>query len=296
GVAVPFLLGLYVMGLLGFPWNVSLLVAAALTATSIAITVRTLESVGRLRSTEGIVMINSAVIDDVLGLAVLAVVTSMVKAGASTSSFDAIWILARTIIFWIILLAAVLKIAPRIVGVAERLRARGTVETLSTATCFGSAIAAAAIGLSPIVGAFAAGMALASSKVIARIRDYTERLSILFSPIFFAVIGAEFNLRALTMEGLWVILTLLIVAILSKLVGCGLPASILLKDHRKGLRIGVGMISRGEVGLIIAGVGITSRIMSQSLYNATIVMVMGTTIITPIMLKWLYTGRGRPET
>lgn len=293
GVATPLLLGLYIMELLGFPWNVSLLVAAALTATSIAITVRTLEGIGRLHSTEGIVMINSAVIDDVLGLAVLAVVTSMVTAGTTLKPFDVIWLLSRTIIFWIILLAVVLKIAPRIVGVAERWKARGTVETISTATCFGSAIAAAAIGLSPIVGAFAAGMALAGSRVIARIRDYTERLSILFSPIFFAVIGAEFNVRALTTEGLWIILTLIIVAILSKLMGCGLPASILLKDHRRGFRVGVGMISRGEVGLIIAGIGITSGIMSQSLYDATIVMVMSTTIITPVILKWLYARHSR---
>jgi len=296
GVMIPFLLGLYIMGVLGFPWKVNLLVAATLTATSIAITVRTLEGVGKLHSVEGFLMVNSAVIDDVLGLVVLAVVTSMVTAEAALKPFDIVWLLSRTIIFWIILLALVLKIAPRIVGAAERWKAKGTVETFSTATCFGSAIAAAAIGLSPIVGAFAAGMALAGSRVIARIRDYTERLSILFSPIFFAVIGAEFNVNALTMEGIWVILLLTVVAVISKLLGCGIPASILLRNYRRGFRVGVGMISRGEVGLIIAGIGITSGILSQSLYNAIIVMVVSTTIMTPILLKWLYTEQGKPQT
>ncbi|MEM2123338.1 MAG: cation:proton antiporter [Candidatus Bathyarchaeia archaeon] len=288
GVVVPFFLGLYVMRLLGFPWNVSLLVASTLTATSIAITVRLLESVGRLHSIEGVVMINSAVIDDVLGLVVLAVVTTMVTAEISLKLFDVIWLLSRAVILWIILLASVLAVAPRIVGVAERWKVRGTVETFSTATCFGSAVAAAAMGLSPIVGAFAAGMALASSRVIGRIRDYIERLSILFSPIFFAVIGAEFNVNALTRGSLWLIPVLLLVAVVSKLLGCGLPASILMKDYRGGLKVGVGMISRGEVGLIIAGIGITTGVISQSLYGAVIVMVIGTTIITPIMLKWLY--------
>lgn len=288
GVIVPFFLGLYILDFLGFPWNVNLLVAAALTATSIAITLRTLEDMGRLHSTEGNIMINAAVIDDVLGLVVLAAVMSIITSGVSPKLLDVAWLLLRAVILWIALLAIMLIVAPRIVGVAERWKLRGTVETLSTATCFGSAVAAAAIGLSPIVGAFAAGMALASSKVIARIRDYTERLSMLFSPIFFAVIGAEFNVNALTIDGLWIIFLLIGVAIISKLLGCGLPASLLLRDYKGGFRIGVGMISRGEVGLIIAGIGVTSGVISQSLYGAVVAMVISTTVITPIMLKWTY--------
>lgn len=289
GVVVPFFLGLYTLELLGFPWNVNLLVSAALTATSIAITLRTLEEIGRLHSTEGTVMINAAVIDDVLGLVVLAAVMSIVTAGISPKPFDIAWLLLRAVLLWIILLAIMLIVAPRIVGVAERWRVRGTVETFSTATCFGSAVAAAAIGLSPIVGAFAAGMALASSKLIVRIRDYMERLGLLFSPIFFAVIGAEFNINALTIDTLWIILLLVGVAVISKLLGCGIPASLLLRDRRRGFRVGIGMISRGEVGLIIAGIGVTSGVMSQSIYGAVVAMVIGTTIITPMILRWTYT-------
>ena len=105
---------------------------------------------------------------------------------------DITWILFRTVTFWLILLVIVLAVAPKFIGVAEKWEARGTVEAFSTATCFASAVAAIAIGLSPIVGAFAAGMALAGSKVIVRVRDFTEKLSMLFSPIFFAVIGAQF--------------------------------------------------------------------------------------------------------
>jgi Kef-type K+ transport system membrane component KefB len=293
GVVVPFLLGLYTFIFLGFPWNVNLLVAATLTATSIAITMRTLEEMGKLNSLEGSITINAAVIDDVLGLVVLAVVMSIITSGVTPQLFDIAWILFRTIAFWLLLLVIMLTVAPRVVGVTERWKMRGTVEVVSIATCFGSAVAASAIGLSPIVGAFAAGMALASSRVLARVRDHIENLSILFSPIFFAVIGAEFNIRALSFEGIWLILILMVVAVGSKLVGCGLPAAFALRDFKKGARVGVGMISRGEVGLIIAGIGVTSGIMSQSLYGAVVAMVIFTTVITPIVLRWVYNTKPR---
>lgn len=288
GVVVPFFLGLYVLDLSGYPWNVNLLVAATLTATSIAITLRTLESIGKLNSIEGSIMINAAVIDDVLGLVVLAVVMSVVTSGVAPQFFDVTWILFRTVAFWLILLAITLTVAPRVMRAAEWWRARGTVEVVATATCFGSAVAAAAIGLSPIVGAFAAGMAIAGSKVIARIRDYIDRLSMLFSPIFFAVIGAQFNINALSWHGAWIIMVLVVVAVTSKLVGCGLPAALTLRNSKSGLRVGVGMISRGEVGLIIAGIGITSGIMDQTLYGAVVTMVIFTTLITPIALRRVY--------
>ena len=126
-------------------------------------------------------MINTAVIDDVLGLVVLAVVMSIVTSGVAPQLLDVAWLPFRTIVFWLLLMAVTLIVAPWAIGVAERWKTKGTVEVVATATCFGSATAAAVIGLSPIVGAFAVGMALASSKVIAMVRDYIDMLSILFS-------------------------------------------------------------------------------------------------------------------
>jgi len=288
GVIIPFLSGLYILQLLDYPWGVTLLVAATLTATSIAITLRTLESLGELTSIEGKIMINSAVIDDVLGLVVLAVVISIVTPGMSFTPYDIFWILFRTIAFWLILLGIMLKFAPRIIGVASRWRARGSIEAIATSICFGSAVIASIIGLSPLVGAFAAGMALASSKVIVRVRDYIDKLGLLFSPIFFAVIGAQFNIRLLNFELFWIILILIAVAIASKILGCGFPAAAMLRNIKKGMRVGIGMVSRGEIGLIIAGIGVTSGIMSQSIYGAVVTMVIVTTILAPIALKWTY--------
>ena len=288
GVIVPFLMGIYLLQFLGFDWNVNLLIAATLTATSIAITVRTLEDLGKLNSEEGSIMINSAVIDDVLSLVVLAVILSIVTSGVVPLPSEIAWILFRTLAFWLLLMAVVLTIAPRLITRAERWKARGTVEVVATATCFGSAVAATAIGLSPIVGAFAAGMAIASSRMLARVRDYIEKLSILFSPIFFAYIGAQFNIKALSFESLLLILTLVVIAVISKLLVCGVPAMIALRNIKGGFRVGVGMISRGEVGLIIAGIGVTSGILTQNIYGAVVAMVIFTTIVTPIALRWAY--------
>ncbi|WP_455369513.1 cation:proton antiporter domain-containing protein [[Eubacterium] cellulosolvens] len=291
GVIVPFLLGIYLLQFLGFDWNVNLLIAATLTATSIAITVRTLEDIGKLNSEEGSIMINSAVIDDVLSLVVLAVILSIVTSGVVPLPSEIAWILFRTLAFWLLLMAIVLTIAPRLITRAERWKARGTVEVVATATCFGSAVAATTIGLSPIVGAFAAGMAIASSRMLARVRDYIEKLSILFSPIFFAYIGAQFNINALSFESLLLIITLVTIAVISKLLGCGLPAMIALRNLKSGFRVGIGMISRGEVGLIIAGIGVTSGILTQNIYGAVVAMVIFTTIVTPIALRWAYTEK-----
>jgi Kef-type K+ transport system membrane component KefB len=291
GVIVPFLLGIYLLQFLGFDWNENLLIAATLTATSIAITVRTLEDIGKLNSEEGSIMINSAVIDDVLSLVVLAVILSIVTSGVIPLPSEIAWILFRTLAFWLLLMAIVLAIAPRLITRAERWRARGTVEVVATATCFGSAVAATTIGLSPIVGAFAAGMAIASSRMLARVRDYIEKLGILFSPIFFAYIGAQFNIKALSFESLLLIITLVAIAVISKLLGCGLPAMIALRNVRGGFRVGIGMISRGEVGLIIAGIGVTSGILTQNIYGAVVAMVIFTTIVTPIALRWIYTEK-----
>jgi Kef-type K+ transport system membrane component KefB len=136
-------------------------------------------------------------------------------------------------------------------------------------------------------------MAIASSRMLARVRDYIEKLSILFSPIFFAYIGAQFNIKALSLESLLLILTLVIIAVISKLLGCGLPAMIALRNIRGGFRVGLGMISRGEVGLIIAGIGVTSGILTQNIYGAVVAMVIFTTIVTPIALRWAYTEKKR---
>ena len=144
------------------------------------------------------------------------------------------------------------------------------------------------MGLSPIVGAFAVGMAVASTKIIKRVEEYVDKLEIIFAPLFFAIIGAQVNLTGFNFEVLFLSAIVIVVAIATKLIGCGLPAMVFLRNKSKAMKVGIGMISRGEVGLIVAGIGVTSGALSSNIYTTVIIMVAVTTIITPIWLKKAY--------
>jgi Kef-type K+ transport system membrane component KefB len=288
GVVVPFLLGLYFTLAIPLPPTDlpgALIVAAALTATSIAITMRTLEELGTLHLVEGRLMINAAVIDDVLGLIVLSIVISIITEGIVPSFTETVWVLVRTLGLWLALLLSVVYVGSRLASYSRKWNARGTIEIAATGLCFGSAALSAAIGLHPIVGAFSAGMAIAESKVLARVRDYIDKICLIFSPIFFAVIGARLNIHALTPASLYGLLLMVVIAVVSKLVGCGIPAVLTTRNPRIGARVGIGMISRGEVGLIVAGIGLSAGAIGQDVYAQIVAMAIITTVITPIMLK-----------
>jgi len=294
GVIVPFLLGLYIILLVPLPPTDlpgALIVAAALTATSIAITMRTLEELGALDSLEGRLMINAAVIDDVLGLIVLSIVISIITTGVAPSPAEATWVLLRTLGLWLVLLLSVVYIGSRLVTFSKKSAARGTVEIAATALCFASAAVSAAIGLHPIVGAFSAGMAIAESKVLAQVREYIGKVNLIFSPIFFAVIGARLNVWALTPMAFYGMLLILAIAITSKVVGCGIPAALVTRSSRIGVIVGVGMISRGEVGLIVGGIGLAAGAINQDVYAQIVAMAVITTIVTPMLLRHFFGRR-----
>jgi len=291
GVLVPFLIGLYITLIVPLPptdLQGALIVASALTATSIAITMRTLEDLGKLNSLEGRLMINAAVIDDVLGLIVLSIVTSIITTGVTPSPASIIWVILRTLGLWIALLLAVVYAGSRLVTYSKKWKAKGTVEMEATALCFGSAALSVVIGLHPIVGAFSAGMAIAESKVLEQVREYTGKISLIFSPIFFAVIGARLNLWSLNIMSIVGMLLILAIAVVTKLVGCGVPAFLTTRNRGIGARVGVGMISRGEVGLIVAGIGLGAGAITQDVYAQIVAMAIITTIITPVLVRRLY--------
>ena len=176
-------------------------------------------------------------------------------------------------------------IVPRILHVERLWRSEGSVEGITTAAFLEQQVLAAFVGLSPIVGAFSVGMAVASTRVIKQIGEYVSKLEIIFAPLFFAIIGAQVDLRGININVLYLAGLIVAIAIITKLVGCGLPSMIFLKDRSKAMKVGVGMISRGEVGLIIAGVGVSAGALAKDTYTSIIIMVAATTIITPIWLK-----------
>jgi len=285
GVLLPFLGGFLLFSLLGRSLQAGLMVGAALTATSIAISIETLRDVGRLRSPEGKLVIGAAVVDDVLAIAVLSVVISLVTGGQTSIEPLAVIIVVGSvlILFAMVLLASVI-IAPRL-SEAKIWKTPGSLETVLTALFFGMAAVAAIIGLSPIVGSFAVGMALAGANVAERMRDYVGKLEFIFRPLFFAVIGSQVNLAGITWDVALIGAGLILVAVVTKFVGCGFPAAYFLKSRSGGRVVGIAMISRGEVGLIVAGLALASGAIGSGTYAVVVLMVVVTTILAPLWLK-----------
>ena len=289
GVIVPFFLGYYVFTIFGLEGLQSILIATALTATSVAITVRVLTALGKMQTKEAKIILGAAIVDDILAIAVLSVVLTMVQTGnMDPNIFDIIFLILKILGIFAALLIGTIIIIPRIVNSERLWKARGSVEGIVTASFFGASAIAAAVGLSPIVGAFSVGMAVASTKIIKRVEDYVDKLEIIFAPLFFAIIGAQVNLTGINLDVLFLSAIIIVVAIFSKLAGCGLPALVFLRNRSKAMKVGIGMISRGEVGLIVAGIGVTSGVLSSNIYTTVIIMVAITTLITPVWLKKAY--------
>jgi len=289
GVIVPFFAGYYIFTTFGVEALQSMLIATALTATSIAISIQVMTELGRMQSKEARLILGAAIVDDILAIAALSVVTTMVQTGNISLDLVEVTLLILYIlgVFAALLIGAIFLV-PRILHVERLWKSRGSIEGMATAAFFAAAGIAAFIGLSPIVGSFAVGMAVASSRAIKQIEGYVDKLEIIFAPLFFSIIGAQVDLRGLNANVLLLAAVIVAVAVGTKLVGCGLPAMLFLKDRGKAAKVGIGMVSRGEVGLIVAGVGISAGALSADIYTAMIVMVAVTTIITPVWLKFAY--------
>lgn len=289
GVIVPFSVGFMILSIYGMDPFEILLIATALTATSIAISIQVLTELGKMQSKEARLILGAAIVDDILAIAILSVVVTMVQSGnTSPQIMDVAFLILKILGLFAVLLIGAIFLVPRILHREKLWRSRGSVEGITTAIFFGIAGVAAYVGLSPIVGAFAAGMAVASTKLIKQVEEYAHKLQFIFAPLFFAIIGAQVDLRGVNIDVLIIAGIIIAIAISTKLLGCGLPSMLFLKDKTKSMRVGIGMVSRGEVGLIVAGVGVTSGVLSTDIYTSIIIMVAVTTIITPIWLKKSY--------
>jgi Kef-type K+ transport system membrane component KefB len=287
GVIVPFFAGLMVFQFFGFDAFQSMLIATALTATSIAISVQVLSEFGKLKSPEARLIIGAAIVDDILAIAVLSVVTSFTGSVDQIDVIDITITILQVLGFFAVMLIVAVLVIPKVVT-PNLWKAKGGVEGIATAAFFGAAALAGSIGLSPIVGAFAVGMALSTTKVFEKVEVFTQKIGLIFAPLFFAIIGAHVDFRGINLEILMLSGIIIGIAIVTKLAGCGLPAWMFLKSRSQGMKVGIGMISRGEVGLIVAGVGLSSGVLASNVYSTIVLMVAATTIITPIWLKMEY--------
>jgi Kef-type K+ transport system membrane component KefB len=302
GVVLPFILGWVVSaGLLSnHSYYVHVFIGAALCATSVGITARVLRDIGRLQSREAKVILGAAVIDDVLGLVILAIVTGMILAGGAGQTFTAwsiLWLTGKVIVFLVGSLAVGIFFVPRLFRQARKAKMEGMLFTLSLAFCFLLSYLAALIGLAPIVGAFAAGLILEGvpwgeyvSEGERSLEDLLHPVSAFLVPLFFVQMGLMMDVTWLArLEVLGLALVLTAVAIVGK-QACGLAV---VERGLNRVAIGIGMIPRGEVGLIFAGIGLTltiggERIVDEATFAAILVMVMLTTLISPPLLQWSF--------
>ena len=290
GVIIPLVFGYGISVLLGIDWMIAMIIGATLSATSIAAAVTILEELGKEKTKEGKILVNTAVLDDVLGLAILSSIISIVIAHSIPSLETVLFEISESLILWIILLLSAVFLLPKIVHAVAvtkptSLESRGTKQATALGSAFGMAAIAASIGLNPIVGAFAAGMGLADSKLAKQVKEFVGELQIIFAPFFFAIMGAHVDISNILNVDVILFSIILAIAIISKILGSGIPAIILLKDTNKGLRIGYGMIVRGEIAFITAGIGLAYGIISDSVFSTLIFVILGTIFIGPILLK-----------
>lgn len=289
GVAVPMLAGWALMMSLDGNNIEALFIGTALVATSVGITARVLGDLGLLDSVSARIILGAAVIDDILGLLVLAAVSSAAKGTVDLGQIALTAALALGFVGVIAFLGA--PVLTRIAPHFARLHTRNETYVIALLLCFGLALAGTAIGVAAIIGAFLAGMALAEAvegnhEVHQQVRGATDFLV----PFFLVNIGMQLDLGVFThTPTLLLALGLTALAVLTKLVGCGLGARKL--GLRGALQVGVGMVPRGEVGIVVAQLGLSVGVISESLFGVVLFMACATTLIAPPLIRPLFATR-----
>lgn len=300
GVVTPWALGWWVSAALmpGRSIYIHAFVGAALTATSVGITARVFGDLGCARAPEARIVLGAAVIDDILGLVVLTLMTSLVGAadrGVSPSATDILWVLAKSVVFLIGAVVTGALTSPVLFRLAARLRGRGLLIVTALVFCFTLAFLASRVGLAPIVGAYAAGLLLEDVHALpfagrgsADLRLLVEPIADFLVPVFFVVMGLRVDLADLARPE---ILTLGVALTLVAIAGKQACAAGVLGTGLDALSVGIAMIPRGEVGLIFANLGLGLAIHGQHLvddgtFAAIVLTVMLTTLLTPPALAW----------
>jgi Kef-type K+ transport system membrane component KefB len=306
-VIVPFALGYFAIKMFYTPPEgepieyVALFTGVILTATSVGITARVLKDLDRMNSEEGTTILAAAVIDDILGIIVLAMVIGVIGAATGvqqlnfidnawneivpkTNTTDILWMVLKAAAFWGLVLYIGLKYSDKISNLLSRFETKGALMVIALVIGFIISYLAAYIGLALIIGAYAAGLALSASTHKEHLIDEITPIFNFIVPIFFVAMGMLVNVQeAVTIAGLGVLI--LVLAIIGKAFGCGIVSYYSGFNYHGALRVGTGMVPRGEVGLIVAYIGLSQGIIQQPIYVIAVVMSIVTTLITPPLLK-----------
>ena len=297
GVLVPMALGTVLfMCFYGFgapgseSFNKGLFMGTIMSATSVSITVAALKELGKLSDTVGTTIVSAAIIDDVIGIVVLTVVVGLSGKGGSVNVGS---VLLKVLLFFVIAIASGFFVYKGMKWLDHKFTHQRRIPIISLCYCFALAyLAEKYFGIADITGAYVAGVVLCNLAD----RDYIERRVdissyMIFAPIFFAGIGLKTSFGAMNTTLLLFGICFVIVALVGKIIGCGGCARVLGFDNKDSLRIGVGMMTRGEVALITAQKGLAVGLISAEFFTPVILLILVSSVITPILLKRLYKGK-----
>jgi len=286
GVVFPFAAGAFTAHLFGIDWPEAVFIGTILTATSVSISAQTLMELGRIRSKEGTTILGAAVIDDVLGILLVSFVVAFYGGGGGASGGIGMLLLRMGLYF-----AAAIGLGSLLLGritrwVEDRISASEAVFALVLVVILVYSWSAEVLGsVATITGAYIAGLLYAQTEFVHAIEEKIQSMAYgFFVPVFFISIGLEANARTLG-DNILLAATIIVGAIIFKLLGAGLGTLLARFEWKEALRVGTGMISRGEVGLIVAGIGLSSGVISQEIFSVMAIMVLVTTMVTPPMLR-----------
>jgi Kef-type K+ transport system membrane component KefB len=290
GLIVSFVLGDLCAVLFGmassFMDPAALFLGTISTATSVGITARILTEKHKMSSPEGVTILAGAVIDDVLGIVVLAVVVGMTKVinAGGTMDWGHVGLVAlKAVGFWIVCTVLGLLLARQLTGVLKRFGSPEVIVSISLGLALMLAGLSEMAGLAMIIGAYIMGLSLSRTDVVQELQNSLQGVYDMLVPIFFCVMGMMVDFSAMR-HALLFGLAYSLLAIAAKIIGCGIPAYLTKFNFRGSLRIGLGMLPRGEVALIVAGIGLSTQCIGQDLFGVAILMTMITTLLAPPLL------------
>jgi Kef-type K+ transport system membrane component KefB len=289
GVVAPILAGLALLPF-GFDLEHSIFIGLVLAATSVSISAQTLMELGVLRSRVGMALLGGAVVDDVLALVALSLFLALTGDGGGAGIWAVVWAVLRMLLFVAVAAWAGIRFLPQLSAWADRLPiSQALMSLVFVVTLLYGWSAEALGGMAAITGAFMAGLLFGRTPLKRAIEPGMHTLAYAWLvPVFFVSIGLEANVRLLGAAGVPLAVLVVVLAIVSKLAGSGLGGWLGGLDRGEALRLGVGMMSRGEVGLIIATLGLTTGETGQDVFAIAVLVVLVTTLVTPIALRALY--------
>lgn len=298
GVVVPVSLGFFVGRILGLPFDQATFLGLTLGATSVSISVQTLMELKVLRSRVGLSLLGSAVFDDILVILLLSIFLAL--ASGTGGIVEVLVVLGRIILFLVLSAAFGIWVLPWLSRQISKMDLSFGPLTFAIVILLIYGLTAELIGgMAAITGSFLAGLMFSRTPEKQEIEPGLRAIAYsFFVPIFFINIGLSINLRELQVSAIWSILLIAGVAILGKIIGSGVGALISKFPPREALQLGIGMVSRGEVGLIVATVGLTSGWLENDIFSAIVAMVLITTLLTPLLLRAAFRGRTKtvPQT